>query len=90
MKPRAFLTRARRVIDAIDARLERQTFAKGADEPHLVSLVGAFHRAAGGLEGDLDKPTTSRATVCAMVRVLRRLVTSHAIMVRRASTRAAR
>lgn len=81
MRPRAFVRRARRIIDRLDAQLERQTFAKGADAPHLVSLVSAYHRASGYIESDAGK--LPFATVVLHIRVLRRLVTSHAMMVRR-------
>lgn len=81
MKPRAFLERAQRIIDALSARIDAQALGLGADAPHCVSTVGAFHRCAGGVEGDLANPRTSRATVCAMIRVLRKFVGNHRLMV---------
>lgn len=73
--------RARRILDRLDARLEGQTFGDGADAPHAVALVGAFHRAAGNLERDLDQPSTSIAFVGAMLRALRSTVRTHANVV---------
>lgn len=82
MIPADLPDRVRAFLARLDARLERQTFQPGADAPHAVSLVGAFQRAAGGLELDLSNPRTSKATVFAMARVLRRMVDTHRIIVR--------
>lgn len=81
MKPRAFTERARRVIERLDERLERQTFGKGADAVHVVSVAGVFHRAAGQLESDLENPRVSKANIATMLRVLHRIVDSHRVMV---------
>ena len=78
MKPHA--RRVRRIIDKLSARIDQQAMQRGADAPHCVATVGSFHRAAGYLESDAGK--LPFASVVAHVRILRRVVTTHAIMVR--------
>lgn len=73
--------RVERILDRLDARLEQQTFLRGADAPHAVALVGAFHRAAGDVERALDHPATSQSYVRNMARILRRMIRTHAAVV---------
>lgn len=78
-----FGKRVRRILDRLSVRLEGQTLRTGADAPHLVSIVGVFHKAAGDIERDLGRmERTSHASMVAMLRALRRIVCSHATMVR--------
>ncbi len=81
MKARAFVERAQRVLDSLDARLEGQTFKPGADAPHAVAIVGTFHRAAGDVERHLERMPLDRFGIVASVRILRRIVRTHAVMV---------
>lgn len=82
MKSRDFNTRALRILERLDARLEGQTFKEGADAPHVVAIVGVFHREAGNIERTLDSGRSYRAQVLfAMFRALRRMVDTHRVLV---------
>jgi hypothetical protein len=77
----SFADRARRLLDRLDARMEKQTFLPGADAVHCTSTVGIYNRASGDIERLIDVPTAARATICVMLRTLRRIVESHRCMV---------
>lgn len=90
MKPRSLPERLARVLGRLDARLEGQTLKPGADSPHCTAVVGAFHQAAGQLERRADAwpcPAVLHvvreraAYYAAELRVLRRVVEAHRLMV---------
>jgi hypothetical protein len=84
VKPRANAERAQRCIDRLSARIDAQALRPGADAPHLVSTVGAFHHAAGSLEGRIRQRGAwwSVADYRAELRILALIVRTHATMVR--------
>lgn len=82
MNPRTLQERATAMLERLDARLERQTFEPGADAPHVVSLVGLFHREAGNVERRMERMPLDRFGILTSLRILRRIVSTHAILVR--------
>lgn len=79
MKPRPFLERAQRIIDALSERIDAQAMRPGADAPHCVSVVGVFHTYAGNLERAIERMRV--VNLPSHVRTLRRIVETHRIMV---------
>lgn len=82
MKPRAFIERARRIVDRLSERIDDQAMRKGADALHCVAIVGAFHEAAGRIERTLAGGKTYRPQVMfAMLRALHRMAANHRSLV---------
>ena len=75
--------RVRAVVDKLDDRMEHQTQREGADAPHCVATVGAWQAFAGALERKLDRlAQLGRLDVLAAeLRLLRRVLRDHAVMV---------
>lgn len=78
MRKRPTHERAQGILDALSERIEAQTFRPFADLPHVTAIVGAFHRAAGMIEADLDwHCKLGPAKVVCELRALRWLVRNH-------------
>jgi hypothetical protein len=82
MKPRALTERAQRVLDKLSERIDQQAMRAGADAPHVVAIVGAFHSYAGRFEQRLEGlPMLTVSDCAAELHVLLRSVRTHALLV---------